>query len=135
MLDQKMALKSSSSNVEGPHVHALVVLVLSLPIMSFFGLCVMFCICAGDVVFSVDLHQNDKAPFYGPCDMTLNEDCITVQRRGKLATPSHQLATPSHQRQIQWSITHLKKFWVKSDVRQLVLLVGRWALRFLVSYV
>jgi len=80
--------------------------------------------CAGDVVFTVDLHQNDKTPFHGPCDMMLEEDCITVTRRQKLTTASHQ----QQQQQIQWSITHLKKFWVKSDVRQLILLVGRWAL-------
>ena len=78
--------------------------------------------CAGDVVFTVNLHQNDKTPFHGPCDMTLEEDCITVTKRQKLATPSHQ------QQQIQWNITHIKKFWVKSDVLQLILLVGRWAL-------
>ena len=72
-------------------------------------------------MFAVDLHQNDKTPFYGPCDMTLDEDRITLRRRQKLATTSQQ-------QQIQWGITHLKKFWVKSDVRQLILLVGRWAL-------
>jgi len=75
---------------------------------------------AGDVVFAVDLHQNDKTPFYGPCEMTLNDDRITVRRRQQLAT--------DHQQKIQWNITHLKRFWVKPDVRELILMVGRWAL-------
>lgn len=78
-------------------------------------MCVFMCV--GDVVFPVDLNKSDAIPFYGPCELKLEEETITVRNRVSSRNP--------HQQQFQWSIAHVKKFWVKSDVHQLVILVGR----------
>ena len=73
--------------------------------------------CVGDVVFVVDMHKNEAVPFHGPCEFKLKEETITVRNRVNPKNP--------HQQQFQWSISHVKKFWAKSDVHQLVVLVGR----------
>lgn len=75
------------------------------------------CVCVGDAVFPADLHKSDAIPFYGPCEMKLEDETITVRNRVTTRTP--------HQQQFQWSISHVKKFWVKSDIHQLVIMVGR----------
>ena len=75
------------------------------------------CLCVGDAVFPADLHKSDAIPFYGPCEMKLEDETITVRNRVTTRTP--------HQQQFQWSISHVKKFWVKSDIHQLVIMVGR----------
>ena len=77
------------------------------------------CAYTGDVVFVVDMHKNENeaVPFHGPCEMMLKEEIITVRNRVTQKNP--------HQQQFQWGIAHVKKFWAKSDVHQLVILVGR----------
>lgn len=75
------------------------------------------CVYVGDVVFAVDLHKNEAVPFHGPCELKMEEETITVRNRVNPKNP--------HQQQFQWSIAHVKKFWVKSDVHELVILVGR----------
>ena len=75
------------------------------------------CVCTGDVMFNVDMHENEAVPFHGPCEMILKEEIITVRNRVTARNP--------HQQQFQWGIAHVKKFWAKSDVHQLMILVGR----------
>ena len=78
---------------------------------------VTLCVYVGDVVFAVDMHKTEAVPFYGPCELILKAEIITVRNRVSSKNP--------HQQQFQWSIAHVKKFWVKSDVHQLVITVGR----------
>lgn len=79
---------------------------------------VCMCVQTGDVVYTVDLQKSQGIPFHGPCELVLEGETVTVQNRvGPKSAQQHKIV---------WDIAHVKKYWVKSDAHQLIILVGRW---------